>query len=213
MTASRSAAASKTWTDGACSGHPDLHQARGCCHALLGAQLAISSGGWPRRVKVTLRAGGMLPAYSSRSGWPTRRWLSSKGPVVNSAEQRRSSQAAGRAGAAPEDAHRGSTGRPGRSRGAGGMDFFAEMSRTTSSDRPRRADAPAVSESAQPNLYRSSPSSSGCEIVVILQCLPGQWLLRRRRRWPPAGFLWPAVSPRWRPRGGRGLRRWRVAGW
>ena len=29
MTASRSAAASKTWTDGACSGHPDLHQERG----------------------------------------------------------------------------------------------------------------------------------------------------------------------------------------
>jgi hypothetical protein len=30
--------------------------------------------------------------------------------------------------------------------------FFAEMSRTTSSDRPRLAPAPAVSASAQPNL-------------------------------------------------------------
>jgi hypothetical protein len=30
--------------------------------------------------------------------------------------------------------------------------FSAEMSRTTSSDRPRRADSPATSESAQPNL-------------------------------------------------------------
>jgi hypothetical protein len=33
-----------------------------------------------------------------------------------------------------------------------GSSFRAEMSRTTSSDRPRRADAPAASESAQPNL-------------------------------------------------------------
>jgi hypothetical protein len=33
-----------------------------------------------------------------------------------------------------------------------GSFFFAEMPRTTSSDSPRRADAPAVSESAQPNL-------------------------------------------------------------
>src|SRR6516164_3769493 len=45
------------------------------------------------------------------------------------------------------------------------------MSRTTSSDRPRRAAAPAASESAQPNLYRSSPSSSGCAVVVMLQSL------------------------------------------
>src|SRR5262244_2259478 len=58
-----------------------------------------------------------------------------------------------------------------------GSFFFAEMSRTTSSDRPRRADAPAVSGSAQPNLYRSSPSSSGCEIVVMLQSLQAYWLL------------------------------------
>src|SRR6185369_2900569 len=40
-----------------------------------------------------------------------------------------------------------------------------------------------------------------------------QLVVRRRRCWPQAGFLWSAVSPRWRPRGGRGLRRWRVAGW
>ncbi len=33
-----------------------------------------------------------------------------------------------------------------------GSFFFAEMSRTTSSFRPRRADAPATSESDQPNL-------------------------------------------------------------
>ena len=33
-----------------------------------------------------------------------------------------------------------------------GSFFCAEMSRTTSSDRPRRAEAPATSESAQPNL-------------------------------------------------------------
>ncbi len=32
-----------------------------------------------------------------------------------------------------------------------GSDFFAEMSRTTASDRPRLAVAPAVSESDQPN--------------------------------------------------------------
>ncbi len=31
-----------------------------------------------------------------------------------------------------------------------GSFFFAEMSRTTSSDRPRRAEAPATSASAQP---------------------------------------------------------------
>src|SRR5206468_5397451 len=34
-----------------------------------------------------------------------------------------------------------------------GSFFLAEMSRTTSSDRPRRADSPAASESDQPNLY------------------------------------------------------------
>src|SRR3984957_5272541 len=35
-----------------------------------------------------------------------------------------------------------------------GSSFSAEMSRTTSSDRPRRADAPAARESRQPHLYR-----------------------------------------------------------
>src|ERR1700722_19953530 len=44
----------------------------------------------------------------------------------------------------------------------------AEMSRTTSSDSPRRADAPAASESAQPNLYVPSPSSWSFAVVVIL---------------------------------------------
>src|SRR5665213_2249503 len=48
-----------------------------------------------------------------------------------------------------------------------GSFFFAEMSRTTSSFRPRRADAPATSESDQPNLYRPSWSSSGRSIVVM----------------------------------------------
>ncbi len=33
-----------------------------------------------------------------------------------------------------------------------GSSFSAEMFRTTSSDKPRRADSPATSESAQPNL-------------------------------------------------------------
>src|SRR5579859_2744590 len=45
------------------------------------------------------------------------------------------------------------------------------MSRTTSSDRPRRADAPATSESAQPNLYVPSPSSCSCVVVVISRAL------------------------------------------
>src|ERR1700722_19759955 len=77
-----------------------------------------------------------------------------------------------------------------------GSFFLPEMSRTTSSDRPRRgggggarpaappppprstpprpagrAPVPATSESAQPNLYRSRPSSSGCAVVVIRRCL------------------------------------------
>ena len=56
-----------------------------------------------------------------------------------------------------------------------GSFFLAEMSRTTSSDRPRRADSPAASESAQPNLYRSSPSSSGCAVVVMRRCLRADW--------------------------------------
>src|ERR1700730_5320586 len=43
----------------------------------------------------------------------------------------------------------------------------AEMSRTTSSDSPRRADAPATSESAQPNLYVPRPSSWSFAVVVI----------------------------------------------
>src|SRR5260370_7983863 len=46
-----------------------------------------------------------------------------------------------------------------------GSSFSAEISRTTSSDRPRRAMAPAASESDQPNLYRSRPSSSGRAVV------------------------------------------------
>src|SRR5699024_4709487 len=50
-----------------------------------------------------------------------------------------------------------------------GSSFLPEMSRTTSSFRPRRAEAPASSESAQPNLYLSSPSSSGWAAVVIEQ--------------------------------------------
>src|ERR1700749_3797737 len=49
--------------------------------------------------------------------------------------------------------------------------FRAEMSRTTSSDRPRRADAPATSLSAQPNLYAPSPSSWSLATVVILRAL------------------------------------------
>src|SRR5215467_12484436 len=52
-----------------------------------------------------------------------------------------------------------------------GSFFRAEMSRTTSSDRPRRADAPATSESAQPNLYVPSPSSCSCVVVVMLRAL------------------------------------------
>src|SRR5215469_14522605 len=49
-----------------------------------------------------------------------------------------------------------------------GSFFRAEMSRTTSSDSPRRADAPATSGSAQPNLYVPSPSSWSFAVVVIL---------------------------------------------
>src|SRR5579863_6884002 len=44
----------------------------------------------------------------------------------------------------------------------------AEMSRTTSSESPRRADAPAASESAQPNLYVPSPSSWSFAVVAVL---------------------------------------------
>src|SRR5580693_2895474 len=51
-----------------------------------------------------------------------------------------------------------------------------EMSRTTSSDRPRRADAPAASESDQPNLYVPSPSSCSCVVVVISRALRTHWL-------------------------------------
>src|ERR1700750_329529 len=43
----------------------------------------------------------------------------------------------------------------------------AEMSRTTSSESPRLADAAATSESAQPNLYVPSPSSWSFAVVVI----------------------------------------------
>ena len=92
-----------------------------------------------------------------------------------------------------------------------GSFFRAEMSRTTSSDRPRRADSPAVSESAQPNLYRSRPSSSGCAVVVMLQSLQADWSSwsscgcgqararshawcrsRRHARW------WPGAAPGYR---------------
>src|SRR5579859_5408912 len=52
-----------------------------------------------------------------------------------------------------------------------GSFFLAEMSLTTSSDRPRRADAPATSESAQPNLYVPSPSSWSCAVVVMSRAL------------------------------------------
>src|ERR1700733_4108356 len=52
-----------------------------------------------------------------------------------------------------------------------GSFFLPEMSRTPSWARPRRAAVPATSESAQPNLYRSRPSSSGCAVVVIRRCL------------------------------------------
>src|SRR5882757_6536657 len=46
--------------------------------------------------------------------------------------------------------------------------FFALMSRTTASDRPRFAEAPATSESDQPNLYEPSASmDSRCGVVVI----------------------------------------------
>src|SRR5205809_1245780 len=47
----------------------------------------------------------------------------------------------------------------------------AEISRTTSSNRPRRAEAPATSESAQPNLYVPSPSSWSCVVVVMSRAL------------------------------------------
>src|SRR3954447_5329608 len=71
----------------------------------------------------------------------------------------------------------------------------AEMSRTTSSDRPRRAEAPATSESAQPNLYVPSPSSCSCVVVVIsralrtLGCLTGYGYCNSagRGRLPGAG--------------------------
>src|SRR5690606_20458255 len=52
-----------------------------------------------------------------------------------------------------------------------GSDFFSAMSRTTSSFRPRRAEAPASSGSAQPYSYVPSPSSSGCAIDVITRIL------------------------------------------
>src|ERR1700742_806436 len=48
----------------------------------------------------------------------------------------------------------------------------AEMSRTTSSESPRLADAPATSESPQPNLYVPSPSSWSFAVVVIGESPP-----------------------------------------
>src|SRR5512142_2233849 len=52
-----------------------------------------------------------------------------------------------------------------------GSCFLPEMSRTTSSDRPRRAEAPATSGSAHPNLYVPSPSSWSCVVVVMSRAL------------------------------------------
>src|SRR5581483_3919420 len=54
-------------------------------------------------------------------------------------------------------------------------DLRAEMSRTTSSYRPRRADAPATSESAQPNRYVPSPSSCSCAVLVMSRALRTRW--------------------------------------
>src|SRR5579864_7361797 len=54
----------------------------------------------------------------------------------------------------------------------------AEMSRTTASESPRLADAPATSESAQPNLYVPRPSSwSLAVVVVICQSPPDPFLV------------------------------------
>src|ERR1700753_4492385 len=53
----------------------------------------------------------------------------------------------------------------------------AEMSRTTSSESPRLADAPATSESAQPHLYVPSPSSWSFAVVVICHSPPDPLVL------------------------------------
>ena len=97
-----------------------------------------------------------------------------------------------------------------------GSFFFAEMSRTTSSLRPRLAVAPAVSESGQPNSYRPRPSSSGLRssmrghrgqplVRVVVRMSGGgagrgrrgcRWCTPRRR-----GRWWPVAA-----RGGRARR-------
>src|SRR5690606_13925665 len=58
-----------------------------------------------------------------------------------------------------------------------GSFFFAEMSRTTSSSRPRRAEAPATSGSAQPYSQVPSPSSPGWAVDVIYAEPPGRDVL------------------------------------
>src|SRR4051794_27976082 len=62
-----------------------------------------------------------------------------------------------------------------------GSFFFAEISRTTSSLMPRRADAPATSESAQPNLYRSGAARSGRSVVVTRIPSGRRWRQNRQR--------------------------------
>src|SRR5213595_1660511 len=62
-----------------------------------------------------------------------------------------------------------------------GSFFFAEMSRTTSSLMPRRADSPAMSESAQPNLYRSETARSGRSVVVTLDSSQQDLAAKRSR--------------------------------
>src|SRR6202012_3349983 len=52
----------------------------------------------------------------------------------------------------------------------------AEMSRTTASESPRLADAPATSESAQPNLYVPTPASWSLAVVVIGESPPDSCL-------------------------------------
>ena len=87
----------------------------------------------------------------------------------------------------------------------------AEMSRTTSSDRPRRAVAPATSESAQPNLYVPMPSScgfAGLDVSGGHRCpsgsasaVVGRWLVRAwcrsGRRSCRRASPWAIVASRW----------------
>src|SRR5579862_3731160 len=53
-----------------------------------------------------------------------------------------------------------------------GSPLRAEMSRTTASERPRLAEAPAASGSAQPNLYVPRPSSWSLAVVVVIMSEP-----------------------------------------